>query len=150
MTSNPALNSNYTVLDSDTDILLISKDTFIVARFKEIARKSLQQKLSVYYLDAGQYEGKGKGSIMWYLHTPLSIGELSLTIPNSQWIFSEEGIDCQLLKVGNTSWQQGKLKIEAKLPNIEINLYFRPDEPLPPPSPLDELRQTEAYQKLVN
>ncbi|MEG3439087.1 KGK domain-containing protein [Pannus brasiliensis CCIBt3594] len=50
----------------------------------------------------------------------------------------EEGVPCEILKANSSGWQKGKLK-------IRVSVEFYPDEPEsiePPPSPLDDIRQS--------
>lgn len=51
-----------------------------------------------------------------------------------KWI--EEGLDCELLNLGDSQWQKGKIR-------VEVSVEFVPDEPESTDyqSPLDEIRQ---------
>ncbi len=58
-----------------------------------------------------------------------------------------------ILKLGFKTWKPGKLKIQVMLKNASIQtmeLEFCYDEPPKPESPLDNIRQTEDYQQLLN
>ncbi len=48
-------------------------------------------------------------------------------------LFSKEGIECEVLRLGAKEWHKGKLR---------INLEFCPNQPSEPESPLDDIRQT--------
>jgi hypothetical protein len=48
-------------------------------------------------------------------------------------LFSKEGIECEVLRLGAKEWHKGKLR---------INLEFCPKQPSEPESPLDDIRQT--------
>ena len=53
-----------------------------------------------------------------------------------------EGVSCETLKPGGY-WQKGKVR-------LKITLEFCPDEPIQPPSPLDDLRkQIKETEKKV-
>ena len=66
----------------------------------------------------------------------------------------QEGIDCQVLKIGSKGWQKGKVQIEfnknIKSGEAQTSIKFCPDEPLEAKSPLDDIRQSEEYKKLSN
>ncbi|GET37369.1 KGK domain-containing protein [Microseira wollei] len=48
-----------------------------------------------------------------------------------KWL--DEGVSCEVMKPGG-NWQKGKVR-------VKVTLEFSPDEPINPPSPLDDLRQ---------
>lgn len=48
-------------------------------------------------------------------------------------LFSKEGIECEVLRLGAKEWQKGK---------VRINLEFCSNQPSQPESPLDDIRQT--------
>jgi hypothetical protein len=47
--------------------------------------------------------------------------------------WQNEGVECEVLKPGG-NWQKGKVR-------MKITLEFCPDEPIQPPSPLDDIRK---------
>ena len=51
-----------------------------------------------------------------------------------KWI--EDGVDCELLKLGDSQWQKGKIR-------VKVSVEFLADEPESTDyqSPLDEIRQ---------
>jgi len=55
-------------------------------------------------------------------------------------VWFEEGVDCKILKAGDSGWRQGKLK-------INVTVEFIPDEPEKPDyqSPLDEIRNHPSF-----
>ena len=73
---------------------------------------------------------------------------------NISWNSPQEGIDCQVLKIGSKGWEKGKVQIEVnknlKSGETQTSIKFCPDEPLEPKSPLDDIRQSEEYKKLSN
>lgn len=146
------MNAKFQTLEGGTDILLIQKDTFVVARFKELISNKLTQKLNT-------QNNESSNSIFFNLLSDCSIGEVNIRVFESKWIFPTSGIDCHILKIGSQGWQKGKLRIEASLSctisnryySVEIiKLEFCPDEPAEPESILDDIRQSEEYKKLAN
>ncbi len=57
----------------------------------------------------------------------------SLVQSNDLWF--QEGVDVEILRLGASNWQKGKMK-------IKVILEFEPDEPEQPKSPLDDIRET--------
>lgn len=70
-------------------------------------------------------------------------------LPDNYWInlMSDEGLDCEILKLGARDWQKGKVRIEIHLefcpdePEIEETPPIVPAEPKESESPLDDLRR---------
>ena len=81
-----------------------------------------------------------------------------------------EEIECKLLKLGDSSWRKGKLRVKNYVDflaeeyrgynynsrsfqypkaNIEIELEFCSDLTIELESPLDDIRQSESYKKLL-
>ncbi|WP_049557908.1 KGK domain-containing protein [Limnoraphis robusta] len=65
---------------------------------------------------------------------PITKSESKLENPNGEWF--NEGKNCEILKMGSTGWQKGKVR-------LKVIVEFCPDEPevSEPESPLDSLRQ---------
>ncbi len=145
------INKKYDILDGEDDVLLLDKATFTVRRFKELVAKKFDYILN--YIEAVEKESRNK-SISYWMQS-LSINE-ETTIPAGEinWSSPQEGIDCQILKIGAKGWQKGKLKIEVNKSfqsvKTQTSIKFCPDEPLEPKSPLDDIRQSEEYKKLSN
>ncbi|MEG4404956.1 KGK domain-containing protein [Microcoleus sp. MON2_D5] len=145
------INKKYDILDGEDDVLLLDKATFTVRRFKELVAKKFDYILN--YIEAVEKESRNK-SISYWMQS-LSINE-ETTIPagDINWSSPQEGIDCQILKIGAKGWQKGKLKIEVNKSfqsvKTQTSIKFCPDEPLEPKSPLDDIRQSEEYKKLSN
>ena len=73
---------------------------------------------------------------------------------NINWNTSQQGIDCQILKIGSKGWQKGKLQIEINggleySGKTQTSIKFFPDEPPKQKSLLDDIRQSEEYKKLL-
>jgi len=62
-------------------------------------------------------------------------------------VWFEEGIDCEILKLGAKDWQKGKIKIRVSLefcpnePDVEETIGSNQSEFNKPESPLDDIRQ---------
>ncbi len=149
------MGDRFELLDCDTDILMIDKDTFTVARLKELLVDKMRKKFN--YLE----EEKRNKEIFYHksLFSQLSLpdisiieGHLSFSLIDIVLIFPPEGREAQLLKLGSSGWKIGKMRVNARILNstIQLELEFCYDEPLEPESPLDDIRQGEDYQKLVN
>ena len=69
-----------------------------------------------------------------------NIKQLEEYIDKKKWI--EEGLDCEILKLGESSWKKGKVR-------VKMTIEFCPDEPETPvyQSPLDEIyREIQGLQ----
>ncbi|MEH2266059.1 KGK domain-containing protein [Nostoc sp.] len=140
------MNKIHQLLDFDADVLLFNKDTYIVSRFKELISQNLRQKFftKLEHSNATVSESFQK----------LCINEVNFKAEDITWQSSKEGISCQVLKVGSTDWQAGKLRIKVSTEiiypltfkegvklNITVVLEFYPDNPNEPESPLDDIRK---------
>ena len=137
-------NNNYETIGDD-DVLLLGQATFLVRRFKELAASKFSKILALRTNE--QY------IIDWMRE--LQINEETKIIGGDiKWNSPQEGIDCQVLKIGSKGWEKGKVQIEVnknlKSRKTQTSIKFCPDEPLEPKSPLDDIRQSEEYKKLSN
>ncbi len=144
------VNRNYERLDGDDDVLLLGKATFTVRHLKELAASKFDYMLI--YLEAAHGESR-KQSIYYWMQS-LSINEeTKINAGDINWKSPKEGIDCQILKIGSKGWQKGKLKIEVNRSfhsgQTQTSIKFCPDEPPEKKSPLDDIRQSEEYKKLI-
>ena len=145
------INRSYETLDGDDDVLLLGQATFTVRRFKELASSKFNKiMLQTYVAETNQRE---KSIIQWIQY--LSINEETKIMGGDiNWKSPQEGIDCQILKIGSKGWQKGKLQIELNQTlqswQTQVCIKFSPDEPLEQKSPLDDIRQSEEYKKLSN
>lgn len=141
---------NYETLDGDDDVLLFNQATFTVRRFKEIASSKFNKiMVQTYVAEKNQHL---KAIIDWMRELCIN-EETKISGGNINWKSTQEGIDCEVLKVGSKGWQKGKVQIEVNK-NIDsqetqTSVKFCPDEPLEPKSPLDDIRQSEEYKKLL-
>ena len=151
MNEKNEINRSYEILDGEDDVLLLDKATFTVRRFKELAASKFDYILN--YIEAAEKESRKKAIYYWM--QSLSINE-ETTIQTGEinWSSPQEGIACQILKIGAKGWQKGKLKIEVnksfQSAKTQTSIKFCPDELLEPKSPLDDIRQSEEYKKLSN
>ncbi len=143
------INRSYETLDGDDDVLLLGKATFTVRHLKELAASKFDYML--FYLEA---EKESRKQSIYYWMQSLSINEeTTIRAGDINWNSPQEGIDCQILKIGSRGWQKGKLKIEVNRSfhsgQTQTSIKFCPDEPLEQKSPLDDIRQSEEYKKLL-
>ena len=151
MNEKNEINRSYEILDGEDDVLLLGKATFTVGRFKELVARKLDYIL--FSIEAAEKESRKKSIYYWM--QSLSINEeTTIQVGEINWSSLQEGIDCQLLRIGAKGWQKGKLKIEVNRSfqsgEAQTSIKFCPDEPLEPKSPLDDIRQSEEYKKLSN
>ncbi|MEZ2319856.1 MAG: KGK domain-containing protein [Microcoleus sp.] len=144
------INRSYETLDGDDDVLLLGQATFTVRRFKELASSKFNKiMIQTYVAETNQRE---KSIIQWIQY--LSINEETQIMGGDiNWKSPQEGIDCQILKIGSKGWQKGKLQIELNQTlqswETQVCIKFCPDEPPEQKSPLDDIRQSEEYKKLL-
>jgi len=162
------MTDNFYPLTCDDDLLLIDKDTFTVARFKEFAMDSLRQhtnRITERHLQSRSI----KEMIMFDVLNIYSYeidNKLKLQLTQSSWSNVSESVECKLFRLtSGKGWISGKLIIKStvnlfpedyknftydlkspSLPKSEIDmeLQFCPDETEPletSDSALDELRQ---------
>ena len=141
--------SQFELLNDDAAILMINRDTFTVARFKELVSQKLHQKLV-------QNPGNNQRNFASNFWRDLLINEeaVNISMKDIQFTFPTEGMTCQLLNLNTKEWDLGKLRIFADVKITangghfsakinELKLEFAPDEP--PPSDietsLDEFRK---------
>jgi hypothetical protein len=151
------MTDNFYPLTCDDDLLLIDKDTFTVARFKEFAIDSL----SNFHEDPGL---ELLDSLNKYCHNIDK--KIELQLMQSSWSFISASVECKLLSLtSGKGWISGKLRIKSTVgflteddknftykttsesypkSEIEMELQFCPDDPKlleTSDSALDELRQ---------
>jgi KGK domain len=140
----------YETLDDDNDVVLLGQNTFTVGRFKQLVSLKFGEIFNKYYVVTESYH-KPISSLM----SDLQINE-ETRIPGGDinWNSPQEGIDCQILKIGSKGWQTGKVQIEVnkniKSGKTQTSIKFCADEPPKQKSPLDDIRQSEEYKKLSN
>ncbi|NET29040.1 KGK domain-containing protein [Okeania sp. SIO1I7] len=154
------MDNTFQALECDTDILMIGKDTFTVERFKELVVEKIQ-----IYFNEQFIVHRANNNFNQNIHSYNMFGLLSKNIikivdnsvefklPNIELIFPPEGMECQVLKLGNSEWQTGKMRIHVMVTGSSvrvIKLEFCYDEPPQQESPLDDIRQRENYQQLLN
>jgi hypothetical protein len=111
---------------SDDDALFCKDKVFKIIQIKEAVKKAFRSEIGkVLYEILNSYgvqidpDGHLIGN-RFYRHTHK---------------FFDEGIDCEILKLGAKAWQKGNIR-------IKVTLEFIPDESniIEPESPLDDLR----------
>jgi len=138
----------FQLIEGEDDILLLGKDTFTVARLKELLREDFLQKISK---SLAIYDPNIPiGNTNFNTNFPnfllnLEAGHKTITRTELIW---ESRLDCQLLKIGSKGWEKGKVKIQVIYKHaIKVSLEFSPDEPPQPESPLDDLRELPEYKQ---
>ena len=144
------INRSYEILDGDDDVLLLGKATFTVRHLKELAASKFNKIMN--QTCVAETNQREMGIIYWM--TELCINEETKIMGGDiNWNSPQEGIDCQILKIGSKGWQKGKLQIEVnkniKSWETQTSIKFCADEPLEQKSPLDDIRQSEEYKKLL-
>lgn len=137
------INRSYETLGDD-DVLLFGQATFLVRRLKELAGSKLNEILGI--AANGQY-------IMDWMRYLKIDKETKIIGGDINWKSPQEGIDCQIIKISSKGWQKGKIQIEVnqniKSGETQVSIKFCPDELPEQKSPLDDIRQSEAYKKLL-
>ena len=160
------MNDKFKPLDRDDDVLLFdNNNTFTVAKFKEVVSKEFKERFLTSYHSQAMYRGGStkRVDIKSDLST-ISFDSKSFLCSEIQWKCINS-VNCKLLKVDSGGWQEGKLRVQARVVNsyyenndykkykeavIDICIEFSPDRPTEPISPLDDIRQSEEYKKLSN
>ncbi|HEY9299028.1 MAG TPA: KGK domain-containing protein, partial [Phormidium sp.] len=103
-------NNNYETVGDD-DVLLFDEATFLVRRFKNLTASKFSKILETYVVGSNNQEGKKQ---IIDCMNELRINEKIIILGSEvNWHSPQEGIDCQVLKIGSKGWQKGKLKIEV-------------------------------------
>ncbi|CAD5972221.1 hypothetical protein PCC9214_03895 [Planktothrix tepida] len=143
------MTDNFYPLTCDDDLLLIDKDTFTVARFKEFVMDSLNDKI---YHDRNFPSDKRLEILFNTLNNYNYIidNKVKLPLTQSSWSNVSASVECKLLSLSSgKSWISGKLIIKSTVnlfpedyknftydsdsspypkSEIEIELQFCPDE----------------------
>lgn len=125
---------------NDDDVLSFAQHTFKVGNFIDRWSKEFQRREA--------------GSQISQLSS-MAIGEMQIKSGEITWKSPINGIDCEFLRLGTTSWQKGKLRFQVGVevvPNerelekkvkVKVSFEFCPDVPeiSQPESPLDDIRR---------
>ncbi|TAE05034.1 MAG: hypothetical protein EAZ96_06755 [Oscillatoriales cyanobacterium] len=158
-------NNNYEILDRDDDVLLFAENTVTVGQFKKGISWAFERQFLV--LVNHDY-GQGKKCIQTLKHDLSKIVFNSIPFTTSEIQWKGNAVNCKLLKVGFGGWQEGTVRVQGRVvdgyfendglnnellkynqPVIDICVEFCPDRPNEPISPLDDIRQSEEYKKLL-
>ncbi len=158
------MNDKFQPLDRDDDVLLFyTNNTFTVGKLKDVVRKEFENK----FLKGEQYNYRGISEYRVDIKSDISTiaYDSGYLMTSSEITWKGKGKDCKLLKVGFGGWQEGTVRVQAKIVNsycenddntkynkavVDICIEFSPDLPNEPISPLDDIRQSEEYKKLSN
>ncbi|MGB6294663.1 MAG: KGK domain-containing protein [Rivularia sp. (in: cyanobacteria)] len=121
---------------NDDDVLSYQGSLVKFSQFKQQLENELWQKVN--FLLTKENDGcNSKERIYELINTSFSYCNISVTLSSS-----EEGNDCEILRLGATSWQKGKIrtvtsidffpneKDSTKIAKIEFNLEFLSEEHL--------------------
>lgn len=140
-------NNNYEILDGD-DVLLFDKATFLVRSFEEVVTSKFIEILDLIAIR----ESRQKSIINWMKELRIN-EEIIINGGEIDWNSPQEGIDCQVLKIGSKGWQKGRIQIKVnenfQAGETQVCIKFCPDEPAKQKSLLDDIRQSEEYKKLL-
>lgn len=145
---------NFRRLHCDDDIVILEKDTFTVARLKELLSQNFKEFIEKTGQQKNRYQeynnwkwfvGKTNPqvevfvSICYLLNNfcYLSITDKSirLDLSNIMLIFPPNGIECKLLELDSRKWIEGKIRIHCNLiitgshsAEVKLELEFSPAE----------------------
>ena len=152
------MTNTFQILEGDTDILMIGKDTFTIQRFKELVVEKTR-----YSLIHKNGTIPNISSLLWGNTINIIENSVLFDLKSIELIFPPEGRECKILKLGSSEWQTGKIRIHVHVivtrysyksdpsPEVKlIKLEFCYNEPLQQESLLDDIRQREDYQQLLN
>ncbi|WP_413160122.1 KGK domain-containing protein [Capilliphycus salinus ALCB114379] len=138
---------NFRRLDCDDDIVMLEKDTFTVARLKELLTNNLKELVE----KTGQQIDRdgikcslimagtnhlASISYLFYRFCRLAITDKSISFDLSdiRLVIPPTGIDCQLLDLESRKWIVGKIRVVSDLKikglhsaDINLELEFSPD-----------------------
>ena len=166
------MGDNFQLLKNDDDVLLFGQHTYIVGIFKKLC---LESRKATVYSKVEQNSVVFSFVIFSRLNSGFIVDKkVQIGLNSSKWESVSAGIECQLLKPGDSGWQKGILRVKSYvdfLPEenrgfnyhsgqgvikdnqpkseIKIELEFCPDLIIEPESPLDDIRQSESYKKLL-
>lgn len=119
---------------NDDDVLSYNGSLVKFSQFKQQLENELWQKVN--YLLTKENDGcNNKERIYELINTSFSYCNISVTLSSP-----EEGNDCEILRLGATSWQKGKIRTQSsidffpnekdssKIAKIEFNLEFLSEE----------------------
>ena len=117
---------------NDDDVCNSNNEIFKVGKLREALKEAFNNNLQTALNDVlkskgFQFSRKFYNSIRW-------------CISEKGWL--DDGMDCEILKIGAKGWQKGKIR-------IRVSVEFIPDEPeieqtpeiTQPESPLDDIRR---------
>ncbi|WP_044291028.1 KGK domain-containing protein [Rivularia sp. PCC 7116] len=119
---------------NDDDVLSYNGSLVKFSQFKQQLENELWQKVN--YLLTKENDGfTSKERIYELVNTSFGYCNISVTLSSP-----EEGNDCEILRLGATSWQKGKIRTKSsidffpnekdssKIAKIQINLEFLPEK----------------------
>lgn len=123
---------------NDDDVFSLGDDAFKVSKFRKAVTKAFGNDIG------GQLSNQLKGHLGVKIADAI-LAPQGMNYPHARWF--NDGIDCEILKIGSKNWQKGKVRIKVSVEfyveNPEDSETLEIDESAirEPESPLDELRQ---------
>ena len=108
------MSENFISLDSD-DVVVLGKSTFKVSILQELLDKEIRKKL---HQNIYEYNSLEPGVSMLEFLSQISLGERKINLKEIGYNYVT---DCQVLKIGDSSWQNGKLKIQIFISTVHYN-----------------------------
>ena len=108
------MSYNFIPLDSD-DVVLLGKSTFKVSILQELLDQEIKKKLHQHIYEDNSLE---PGVSMLDFLSQISLGERKIDLKEIGYNYET---DCQVLKIGDRSWQNGKLKIQIFISTVHYN-----------------------------
>ena len=115
------MNKTFQPLDSDTDVFLFTQDTYTVSKLKELIHGNFLHK---FYTRVDNSH-----LLVIEIFQSVSINQALFKLEDITWKSSVEGITCQILRVGSSGWQSGKLRIKISTEIIPRKNHKENDKP---------------------
>ncbi len=144
---------NFRRLHCDDDIVMLEKDTFTVARLKELLSQNFKDFIEKtgkqrdrdnkfynleWLIDPNDNRVTVLASISYFLykfcHLPITDKSIKFDLSDIRFVIPPKGIECKLLSLVNPKWIEGKvrfltdLKINEKyLADVTVEVEFSPN-----------------------
>ena len=96
------MTNTFEPLESNTDILMIGKDTFTVERFKELTVQKTRDSLN--HNHSANSNNSNTSSFLSSNIIKILDDSVLFDLKSIELIFPPEGRECKILKLGNSEW----------------------------------------------
>ncbi|HEY9728300.1 MAG TPA: KGK domain-containing protein [Chroococcales cyanobacterium] len=129
---------------NDDDVFTLGDDAFKVSKFRKAVTKAFGN-------DVGYQLSNQLKAHLGVKIADAILAPQGMNYPYARWF--NDGIDCEILKIGSKNWQKGKVRIKV---SVEFCVEAPEDSETPeieeptirePESPLDDLRQMMKEEK---